>query len=207
MNQIIPEIVTQHAEEAAFLWLLRDGAVRVPHYQLPDLAKLDGRVEAHLDGLRVNGDPGWEICTGNGRRRSGRSLRRRSAGFRERRDGTDPAGRRGGDRRAEASAWADFGARMAPLRAGFKHIRALLDAKEPARDVSGSPPRRSIGGIRARRSWLHSLPMIRRSGPGRFGGGGAGVCRLSYHAAVKPQVQGPERPLLGGLVQCLAQRP
>jgi uncharacterized protein (TIGR02270 family) len=26
------------------------------------LAKLDGRVEAHLDGLRVNGDPGWEIC-------------------------------------------------------------------------------------------------------------------------------------------------
>jgi uncharacterized protein (TIGR02270 family) len=60
--RIIPHIVEQHAEEAAFLWLLRDAAVDAPHYDLRDLARLDGRVEAHIDGLRVAGDPGWEIA-------------------------------------------------------------------------------------------------------------------------------------------------
>lgn len=59
---IIPEIVSQHAEEAAFLWLLRSNATHAPHYSLKDLAQLDGRVEAHLDGLRVAGEPGWELC-------------------------------------------------------------------------------------------------------------------------------------------------
>ncbi len=59
---VISDIVSQHAEEAAFLWLLRSNATRQPHYALKDLAKLDGRVEAHLDGLRVAGEPGWELC-------------------------------------------------------------------------------------------------------------------------------------------------
>jgi uncharacterized protein (TIGR02270 family) len=58
---IIPEIVTRHVEEAAFLWLLRDRAVGAPHYTLALLVELDQRVEAHLDGLRVNGDPAWEM--------------------------------------------------------------------------------------------------------------------------------------------------
>jgi hypothetical protein len=61
---IIEDIVTQHAEEAAFLWLLRDIAVYAPHYSLADLSELDDRVEAHLDGLRIAGDAGWEICKG-----------------------------------------------------------------------------------------------------------------------------------------------
>src|SRR5690242_11375521 len=59
---IIAEIVSQHAEEAAFLWLLRNNAVHAPHYALKDLAKLDDRVEAHLDGLRLAGEEGWELC-------------------------------------------------------------------------------------------------------------------------------------------------
>ena len=59
---VILDIVSQHAEEAAFLWLLRSNAVHQPHYALKDLAKLDDRVEAHLDGLRVAGEPGWELC-------------------------------------------------------------------------------------------------------------------------------------------------
>lgn len=59
---IITDIVSQHVEEAAFLWLLRSNAIRQPHYALKDLAKLDDRVEAHLDGLRVAEDPGWELC-------------------------------------------------------------------------------------------------------------------------------------------------
>jgi uncharacterized protein (TIGR02270 family) len=60
-ERIIPDIVEQHAEEAAFLWLLRDAAVDASHYDLNDLARLDERVEAHIDGLRVAGEPGWEI--------------------------------------------------------------------------------------------------------------------------------------------------
>ncbi|MCI5166898.1 MAG: TIGR02270 family protein, partial [Candidatus Electrothrix sp. GM3_4] len=59
---IIEDILTQHAEEAAFLWLLRDAAVTQPHYDLDDLAELDNRIEAHLDGLRIAGNAGWEIC-------------------------------------------------------------------------------------------------------------------------------------------------
>jgi uncharacterized protein (TIGR02270 family) len=62
MPPVIPEVVSQHAEEAAFLWLLRDAAVHAPHYSLLDLARLDGRVEAHLDGLRVAGDAVWDMC-------------------------------------------------------------------------------------------------------------------------------------------------
>ena len=58
----IENIAACHAEEAAFLWLLRDKAVYAPHYSLGDLAKLDGRVEAHLDGLHVAGDTGWALC-------------------------------------------------------------------------------------------------------------------------------------------------
>ncbi len=59
---VIGSIITQHAEEASFLWLLRDAAVHEPHYSLNDLANLDNRVEAHIDGLRIAGDEGWEIC-------------------------------------------------------------------------------------------------------------------------------------------------
>jgi len=58
----IPNIISQHAEESAFLWLLRDSAVYEPHYSLSDLAHLDDRVEAHIDGLRIAGDEGWDIC-------------------------------------------------------------------------------------------------------------------------------------------------
>jgi len=59
---IIKEIVTQHTEESAFLWLLRNRAVHEPHYNLSDLAKLDDRVDAHLDGLRIAGEEGWDTC-------------------------------------------------------------------------------------------------------------------------------------------------
>jgi uncharacterized protein (TIGR02270 family) len=59
---VIPAVIEQHAEEAAFLWLLRDAAGHAPHYDLADLAHLDDRVEAHIDGLRIAGETGWEIC-------------------------------------------------------------------------------------------------------------------------------------------------
>lgn len=58
---VIQIVVGQHIEEAALLWPMRDDAARAPHYDLKDLAELDDRVEAHIDGLRMAGDAGWEI--------------------------------------------------------------------------------------------------------------------------------------------------
>jgi uncharacterized protein (TIGR02270 family) len=63
MNRpVLLDVVVEHVEEAAFLWLLRDLAVGRPHYALARLADLDDRLEAHVDGLRVAGEPGWEIA-------------------------------------------------------------------------------------------------------------------------------------------------
>jgi uncharacterized protein (TIGR02270 family) len=59
---IIKPILEQHIEEAAFLWLQRDAAVWRPHYSIRDVSHLDDRVEAHLDGLRVADEAGWEVC-------------------------------------------------------------------------------------------------------------------------------------------------
>ena len=61
---VIPVVLSQHTEEAAFLWLLRNAAVHQPHYSLSDLAHHDGRIDAHLDGLRIAGDEGWESRKG-----------------------------------------------------------------------------------------------------------------------------------------------
>jgi uncharacterized protein (TIGR02270 family) len=63
ISALINEVVVeQHAEEAAFLWTMRDQAVLAPNYALKDLERLDERVEAHLDGLRIAGQVGFEAC-------------------------------------------------------------------------------------------------------------------------------------------------
>ena len=59
---IIKDIVVEHADEAPFLWFLRDLAVRAPQYDLDDIVELDERVDANLEGLRVGGEAGWEIA-------------------------------------------------------------------------------------------------------------------------------------------------
>lgn len=59
------EVISQHAEEAAFLWTMRSRAVGEPHYSLEDLTRLDERVEAHVHGLRIAGDIGWKYCKAN----------------------------------------------------------------------------------------------------------------------------------------------
>jgi hypothetical protein len=61
---IIESGISQHAEDAAYLWLLRDAACHEPHYRLKDLAKLNDRVEAHRDGLRIAGGKGRDVCAG-----------------------------------------------------------------------------------------------------------------------------------------------
>jgi hypothetical protein len=63
---ILPEIVRQHAEQAAFLWTIYDRARLFPdeNPELDDLriARLLERLEAHLDGLRVAGADGIAIA-------------------------------------------------------------------------------------------------------------------------------------------------
>lgn len=54
-------MVDQHAEEAGFLVVQRDHAVRAPHYDQDDLSNLDGRIDAHLDGLRIAGQTCLDI--------------------------------------------------------------------------------------------------------------------------------------------------
>lgn len=61
-RHVLVEIVEQHAEEAAFLWILRNEATRAPNQDLTSLSDLDERIDAHLDGLRVAGAHGWDIC-------------------------------------------------------------------------------------------------------------------------------------------------
>jgi hypothetical protein len=63
---ILPEIVRQHAEMAAFLWTVYDHHLLHPD-ENPDmdeerLARLVERLEAHMDGLRVAGEDGRRIA-------------------------------------------------------------------------------------------------------------------------------------------------
>ncbi|MCB9761685.1 MAG: TIGR02270 family protein [Alphaproteobacteria bacterium] len=58
---IIVDIVSQHVEEAAFLWCMRQQARWEPLHRPEDLRELEDRLEAHLDGLRIAGEPGWAL--------------------------------------------------------------------------------------------------------------------------------------------------
>ncbi|AZN98824.1 TIGR02270 family protein [Mesorhizobium sp. M9A.F.Ca.ET.002.03.1.2] len=61
-RRVIEHIVEQHAEDAAFLWLQRDRAVDAPDQYLKNLGRLDDRLEAHIDGLRIAGEWGWQVA-------------------------------------------------------------------------------------------------------------------------------------------------
>jgi uncharacterized protein (TIGR02270 family) len=55
----IPDVVLQHQENAASLWLIRDNTVSSSASSLADIIKIDTRVEAHIDGLRTAESEGW----------------------------------------------------------------------------------------------------------------------------------------------------
>lgn len=62
----LPDILRQHAEQAAFLWTVYDRAMLFPE-ENPELdalrlARLLERLEAHLDGLRVAGAEGLRVA-------------------------------------------------------------------------------------------------------------------------------------------------
>jgi uncharacterized protein (TIGR02270 family) len=58
----VERVLEQHAEQGAFLWLLRERLLVDPVADLAALAKHDARIEAHLEGLRLGGPPAWQIC-------------------------------------------------------------------------------------------------------------------------------------------------
>lgn len=58
----VPPLVEQHASDAAFLWTQRSSAVASPDFDLEDLADLDERIDANLDGLRLAGETGWQLA-------------------------------------------------------------------------------------------------------------------------------------------------
>lgn len=62
-QETIPGVISRHLEDTAFLCTQHDDAVRAPHYRLKDLLQLEERLGAHLDGLRVSDQHGWEIIT------------------------------------------------------------------------------------------------------------------------------------------------
>ncbi len=47
------KVIEQHLRELGFLWRLRKGALRSPDWRLPEVKRLDTRIEPHLDGLRI----------------------------------------------------------------------------------------------------------------------------------------------------------
>ncbi len=52
----------RYVDEAAFLWLLRSVAIHQPHYNKDDIAELEARIQAQLDGLMSSIDHGWQAC-------------------------------------------------------------------------------------------------------------------------------------------------
>ncbi len=62
MSAPILSIVQQHVEEAAHLRCVRSGLLRAPHVRLREIALLDERLCAHLDGIAVAGAVGARLA-------------------------------------------------------------------------------------------------------------------------------------------------
>lgn len=55
-------IYEHYVTEASFLWQLRSIALEQPHYTRADIAELEQRITAQLDGLMTSAELGWRCC-------------------------------------------------------------------------------------------------------------------------------------------------
>lgn len=61
-TQLFGHIVEQHVNDAAFLWLQRSLAVKHAHHTAASIAKLDTRVQKHLNGLMLSPRQAWDCA-------------------------------------------------------------------------------------------------------------------------------------------------
>lgn len=61
-RRIVPDVVRQHAEQAAFFWAQRDTLMAEDPPNLDVIAGVDRRLEANLDGLRIAGPAAWPFA-------------------------------------------------------------------------------------------------------------------------------------------------
>jgi uncharacterized protein (TIGR02270 family) len=58
---IVRSVVNLHIEEAAFLWHVRDAAVQASRFTLGELASVDARLDANVDGVRIAGEAAVDL--------------------------------------------------------------------------------------------------------------------------------------------------
>jgi hypothetical protein len=58
----LPSVIEQHAQEAVALRHRRTHVGSASGTKLAHLGDLDARLEAHLDGLSIAGEPAWAYC-------------------------------------------------------------------------------------------------------------------------------------------------
>ncbi|HEY8290560.1 MAG TPA: TIGR02270 family protein [Acetobacteraceae bacterium] len=58
---VIQDVLAQHAEGAGAVWIAREGLLRGAHARLPDLVRMDDRIDAYIDGLAVAGPGGLSL--------------------------------------------------------------------------------------------------------------------------------------------------
>jgi uncharacterized protein (TIGR02270 family) len=55
-SPVVPSVLNEHLEQLTMLWQQRQDAQRSPEYLREDVARLDERLEAHVDGLLLAGE-------------------------------------------------------------------------------------------------------------------------------------------------------
>src|SRR5690349_9882547 len=60
--RVVPLVIAQHVEDAAFLYAVRTALVGAPHIKFGELVTFDGRIAAQIDALMIAGNAGWPFC-------------------------------------------------------------------------------------------------------------------------------------------------
>ena len=64
-SPVIEPLIARHAEDAAFYWMQRSTNAHSPLLRFDRLMHFDRLLNAHLDGLRVAREAGWEHALKN----------------------------------------------------------------------------------------------------------------------------------------------